>query len=49
MTISNLYDWGICTGCGRGMRLKELFAHRLSDGDCPDERGLFVLSEGDGA
>lgn len=42
---SNLYPTGICTGCGQEMKLKKLFKHRLSNGDCPDERGLFSLVE----
>lgn len=40
---SNLYPEGMCTGCNRVMKLRELFNHRLKNGDCPDEHRLFVL------
>lgn len=40
---SNLYPTGICCGCNQEMPLMKLFKHRLPNGDCPDERGLFTL------
>ena len=40
----NLYADGFCLGCQKTMKLKDLFAHRLPNGDCPDQRGLFALT-----
>lgn len=41
---SNIEDWALCMGCRRQMKFKEMLSHRLPNGDCPDERGLFKLT-----